>query len=170
MTSPQPLPEDGVRIRTATGEDAPALVALAVAFRDHLERVAPTGAEFERSIRLHLASEDAEFLVAEADGRAIGYLLLRYRHSMWANGTEATIEDLFVDPSLRRGGTGKALVAHALQRAAERGCTTACLDTNEFNDASNRIYGQLGFASFSKRWNGRQVFFRRAIEPGGPTP
>jgi hypothetical protein len=52
----------------------------------------------------------------------------------------------------------------ALQAATEHGCLSICLDTKEFNVASTTIYTQLGFNSMSKRWNGRQVFFRKPIQ------
>jgi len=44
--------------------------------------------------------------------------------------------------------------------ARERSCTSVCLDTNENDAASTAIYPTLGFSAFSKRWNGRQVFYR----------
>jgi GNAT superfamily N-acetyltransferase len=83
---------------------------------------------------------------------------------MWANGNEATVEDLFVDPAVRKQGIGSSLMEFALARAQSTGCTTACLDTNEFNVASTKIYSALGFSSTSKRWNGRQLFFRKEIQ------
>jgi len=154
-----------MHIHTALPEDASAIVQMAVAFRNHLERVTPTHEQFTESIVKLLESPDAQFFMATQGGQAVGYVLLRYRYSMWACGTEATVEDLFVDPEARRSGTGKALMEYALGVATERGCSSVCLDTNEFNVASTTIYTQLGFNSFSKRWNGRQVFFRKSIEP-----
>ena len=154
-----------MKIRIANPQDEPAIVTMAVAFRDHLERVTPTDEQFQASVRTLLTSPDAEFFVAhDAQEQALGYVLQRYRHSMWANGKEATIEDLFVDPVFRKQGTGKALIEFALARAVSEGCTSVCLDTNEFNLASTRIYTALGFNAVSKRWNGRQVSFRKSIE------
>ena len=56
------------------------------------------------------------------------------------------------------------LVDLALERARTRGCATVCLDTNEHNEASTRIYRSFGFDSLSPRWGGRQVFFRLQLE------
>jgi GNAT superfamily N-acetyltransferase len=140
---------------------------MALAFRDHLERAAPTSAQFETSIGKLLNSPDAHFYLATLNGESVGYVLQRFRYSMWACGMEATIEDLFVDPSARKNGIGKALIEFALQVATNQGCSSVCLDTNEFNVASTRIYTQLGFNSVSKRWNGRQVFFRKPIQCAG---
>jgi GNAT superfamily N-acetyltransferase len=82
---------------------------------------------------------------------------------MWVSGLEATLEDLVVDPAMRGRGVGGRLVRFALDRAAEKGCVTACLDTNEHNAASTRIYTELGFSAHSKRWGGSQVFYRVAL-------
>jgi GNAT superfamily N-acetyltransferase len=152
-----------MHIRPATPEDAPSLVEMAVSFRNHLERDLPTDSQFAASIERLLVSEDAQFFLAIQEETPVGYVLQRYRFSMWACGLEATLEDLFVDPSARGGGVGRALVAFALQAARDRGCTTACLDTNEFNAASTAIYTQLGFSAISQRWKGRQVFFRKSL-------
>lgn len=152
-----------MQVRVATRDHESSIVAMAVAFRNHLERSTPTDSQFRSSVQTLLASPDAQFFVAMAENQTVGYVLQRYRHSMWATGTEATIEDLFVDPAVRKRGTGKALIQFALTQAAALGCTTCCLDTNEFNLASTKIYTDLGFNAVSKRWNGRQIFFRKSL-------
>ena len=159
-------------IRIAVPDDIQIIVDLAVAFRDHLQRARPSNEEFLASVGRLVDSPDAEFYIAIRDGTSVGYVLQRFRYSMWASGIEATIEDLFVDPAERGQGIGRLLIQYALGRARERGCTTVCLDTNENNAASTRIYGRLGFEAFSKRWNGRQVFYRLALDSsptGGST-
>ena len=77
---------------------------------------------------------DAEFLVALAeDGAGAGFVQMRYRYSMWLSACEACLEDLFVVPSYRRRGLGRSLVESALERAAEKGCASVVVDTNEQN-------------------------------------
>jgi GNAT superfamily N-acetyltransferase len=152
-----------MNIHTATKDDRAALVAMAVAFRDHLEKDVPTQSQFEQSIAVLLASDDARFFIATNDKAPLGYVLLRFRYSMWACGTEATVEDLFVAPSSRKNGVGRSLMEFALQAATDHGCVSICLDTNEFNIASTTLYTRLGFNAISKRWNGRQVLFRKAL-------
>jgi ribosomal protein S18 acetylase RimI-like enzyme len=151
--------------RPAESADAPALVALALAFRDHLERDRPTSAQLEAGVGQLLAAPDAEFALVLQDGEAVGYTLLRFRRSMWSWGMEATLEDLFVRPERRGHGLGRGLVGCALERARNRGCVTICLDSNENNEASSRIYRSLGFDAHSRHWGGRQIFYRRTLEP-----
>lgn len=159
--------EASLEIRIALAQDAEPLAGLAIAFRNHLGREVPSDQQFRAGVERMLASPDAEFLLAGTGPDPVGYLLLRYRFSMWAGGLEATIEDLFVAPGDRRRGAGKALVQAALDRAGARGCVSACLDTNEKNLASTRIYTQLGFDAFSARWQGRQLFFRKRLQEAG---
>jgi GNAT superfamily N-acetyltransferase len=147
-------------IRLATPRDATTLVDLALAFRDHLGRSKPDDASFQEGITRILDSPDGEFALGFSGESAVGYALLRYRHSMWCAGTEATLEDLFVLPSSRGQGIGRDLVGFALERARTRGCASVCLDTNERNEASTRIYRAFGFDSLSPRWGARQIFYR----------
>jgi GNAT superfamily N-acetyltransferase len=149
-----------MHLRPATPADAEALAAMAIAFRNHLERAIPTDAQFQASISTLLASGDAAFYLALEGEAPIGYVLQRFRYSMWASGLEATIEDLFVAPSHRQQGTGRRLIQFAVDAAATKGCATVCLDTNENNRASTKIYTDLGFNAVSKRWQGRQLFYR----------
>lgn len=153
-------------IRPACIDDLEALARLVIGFRNHLERTSPSDLRFRDNIARLLQSEDAQFFIAAAEGVPLGYVLLRFRHSMWADGLEATLEDLFVDPEHRSHGTGAQLVGQALAHARQRGCVTACLDTNEHNAASNRIYARLGFECHSRRWQGRQVFYRLDLTQG----
>ena len=157
-----------MNLRTATAQDADALVGLICAFRNHLERAAPSEAQFLESVGRLLSGEDAEFSVAEAEGACLGYVLLRFRYSLWAQGLEATLEDLFVTPGHQGGGVGRRLVEFALAQAQARGCTSVCLDTNEHNAASTRIYESLGFSAISRRWRGRQVFYRLKLAASHP--
>lgn len=147
-------------IRIATAQDGNALAGMAIEFRNHLERTTPTDEQFLDSVAQLISTGDAEFYLASEDGRPVGYVLQRFRFSMWAAGIEAALEDLFVSPSQRRDGAGLRLVQFALERARAKGCASVCLDTNENNEASTRIYSQLGFNAVSKRWQGRQIFYR----------
>jgi GNAT superfamily N-acetyltransferase len=154
-------------IRLATLEDRRAIAGLASAFRNHLQRTEPSDDRLLQGITHLLEADDAEFCVALEGSVPLGYGLLRFRFSMWADGLEATLEDLFVEPAFRGQSTGRRLVEFALTRARARGCVTVCLDTNEHNAASTRIYTQLGFNAVSPRWGGRQIFFRRSLSGSG---
>ncbi len=154
-----------MKIKIASSDDLNSLARLVISFRNHFDRTEPTDTEFMKGIKKLMDSGDAEFFIAlDGNDSPVGYVLQRYRFNMWVNGTEAGIEDLFVDPEYRQGGTGKRLIEYSVNRAIEKSCATICLDTNENNQASTKIYTQLGFNSASERWNnGRQIFFRKPL-------
>lgn len=154
-----------MKIKIASSDDLNLLATLVIRFRNHFDRREPTDTAFTEGIKKLMAGGDAEFFLAvDDDDSPLGYVLQRYRFNMWANGIEAGVEDLFVDPEYRQGGTGKRLIEYSINRAIEKNCATICLDTNENNQASTRIYTQLGFNSTSARWNnGRQIFFRKPL-------
>lgn len=151
-------------VRTATQGDVAAIATMASDFRKHLQRLLPTDEQLLASVGTLIGAADAEFFLVIEDDTPVGYVLQRYRYSMWGSGTEATIEDLFVAPRLRGKGLGAQLIEFALRMANARSCTSVCLDTNENNAASIRIYTRLGFDSMSKRWGGRQLFFRLNLQ------
>ena len=89
-----------MHVRTATSDDVTAIAAMASDFRKHLQRLLPTDAQVLASVGVLIGAPDAEFFLAIEDDAPVGYVLQRYRYSMWGSGIEATIEDLFVDPPL----------------------------------------------------------------------
>jgi ribosomal-protein-alanine N-acetyltransferase len=87
----------------------------------------------------------AVFLVAETGAEVVGYLVAR-----WA-AAEGEILNLAVAPKHRRGGVGRALIAHALDRLARLGAGQAYLEVRESNTAARRLYEGLGFAAVGRR-------------------
>jgi GNAT superfamily N-acetyltransferase len=152
-----------IEIRSAIRSDVDAVTQLVAGFRDFLQRSEPANDELRASVIKWLGSEDTEVSIALLNGVAVGYATTLYQYSLWANGINATISDLFVMESVRKSGAGRRLIEHALEVAARRGARAANLSTNEMNTASTRIYESLGFNSFSNLWQGRQVAYRKSI-------
>ena len=152
-----------MKMRKATIDDLESILTLVMGFRNYLNLESPSESEFRNGLKKLMSGDDAEFFIVSNNRNVVyGYILLRYRFSMWASGLEARIEDLFVSPSNRKKGTGKELVKYAIKKATEKGCVTICLDTNENNPVTMNMYTQLGFKANKLRWdNGRQIFFRR---------
>jgi putative acetyltransferase len=92
-----------------------------------------TGAQVE-------ASEGA-FLIAYLDGMAVGCGAVRRLEEVTAE-----LKRMYVDPSVRGRGIGRALVA-ALEREARRlGMTTVVLETGTRLPAAIRLYESMGYA------------------------
>ena len=152
-----------IEVRSATRKDAEAISNLVAGFRDFLQRSEPSNDDIRASVTVWLHCQNTEVSVALLDGTPVGYATTLYQYSLWANGVGATISDLFVQETVRKSGIGLLLIKHTLEVAARRGARSATLSTNEMNIASSRIYESLGFSSYSKLWQGRQIAYRKTI-------
>jgi len=152
-------------IRPAGPADAGALGLLIAGFRDHLLATIPTDQEIQRDLARALGDPAVEFSCAWLGDRAVGYTQTRFFTSVWAGGTEAHLDDLFVVPSARRQMVGRSLLRHALERARARGAGRLGLNTNERNVTAHALYRSEGFAPQSHALypGGREVFWVRAI-------
>jgi ribosomal protein S18 acetylase RimI-like enzyme len=143
-------------IRVAGPDDARILSGLVRAFRDHLAARTPADGALECHLPRALADPGIEFACAWLGGEAVGYTQTRFWTSIWASGIEAQLDDLFVLAPARRREVGRALLRHALERAALRGALRFGLNTNERNLAAQALYRSEGLVPQS-----------HALYPGG---
>lgn len=163
-------------VRVALASDAPQLAEMIGGFRNHLGATRPTAEELEKLLPELMGDFAIEFCLAfpredprPGDGPqgAIGYSQCRFFRSLWARGSQAHLEDLFVAAPARGRGVGGALLSFALERARERDCVAVGLHTNERNDRAHAFYRRAGFEPESEaRWpGGQEVFWTRALAP-----
>jgi GNAT superfamily N-acetyltransferase len=82
-------------------------------------------------------------LVAEVDGRLIGLAHFSFTHSTWAENQDLYLEDLFVDPSVRGQGLGKALILTLDEIAREVGSRKVWWETQNFNETARKLYDSV---------------------------
>lgn len=83
----------------------------------------------------------AAVFLAERDGHATGCVVLAPRDE-----ASVVVNKLYVTPSARTGGTGRALMTALIDEASRRGCTRVLLDTHaERLPAAYKLYQTLGF-------------------------
>lgn len=83
-------------------------------------------------------------LVAVAgDDRPVGIAHILFHRSTWSTTHYCYLEDLFVEPTLRAGGIGRALVEAVYREADARGCTRTYWMTQEFNYRARGLYDQM---------------------------
>ena len=145
-------------IRLATAEDAGEVTRLMLLFRDWWARDWPPDESWRRGVQLLLADERTDVLLGGEP--ASGVAVLRYRHSLWQDALDCSLEDLYVEEHARRSGLGARLVSAALERARERGCRRVELDVNEANEPALALYEKLGFSAFSGELSGRNLLMR----------
>lgn len=85
------------------------------------------------------------FWVALDQGRAVGALLATRYTSVKHGGPSLWLEQLFVDPTARRVGAGKALVQRLLAWAADNGIVGIDLESYQLNAPASCLYRSLGF-------------------------
>ncbi len=86
-----------------------------------------------------LAREDVIFLVAESEGRTLGYC------GMYCALDEGEITNVAVDADFRGQGVGRRLMEVLLKEAQDDGIHTVILEVRVSNEAAIHLYQQLGF-------------------------
>ena len=139
-------------IRRALPEDAPELVRLirALAEYEH-EPDAVRATPEELAAQMRSERPPFEALLAERDGRAIGFALFFQNYSTWEGRPGIYLEDLFVEESERGSGAGRALLAAVAQLAVERGCGRLELVALDWNTPATGFYAAHG-AQTMEEW------------------
>ena len=84
-----------------------------------------------------------ECLIAEDEGEAAGFALFFPIFSTW-RGPSIHLEDLFVQPSHRGRGIGKALLTRVASIAVERRCARLQWDVLDWNAPAIAFYQSCG--------------------------
>jgi ribosomal protein S18 acetylase RimI-like enzyme len=142
-------------IRTATPEDVDLLMSLVERLESELPPLPypEDPAEFERA-KVERMVSDGVALVAEDDGRPVGYALARYGDH---GPTTVYVSDLWVDAVARRRGVGRELLRGVGTAAAARGVSHVVLDADAKNRDAIAFYEHLGFEEGAR-------IFRIALE------
>lgn len=132
-------------IRPATPADTGAIFALAYEL-----------AEFEKLTHIFAATEDGlrdalfgarpsiEALVAENEGRIVGYALFFHNYSSFVGKRGLYLEDVYVQPSQRGSGLGTALLRRLAALAVERRCGRFEWTVLDWNQPAISFYEKMG--------------------------
>jgi len=85
--------------------------------------------------------------IAEIDGQPVGFALWFYNYSTFVGRHGIYLEDLFVRPSARGSGAGKALLANLAKRCVDEGLGRLEWSVLDWNAPSIAFYDSLGAAS-----------------------
>ncbi|WP_433324802.1 N-acetyltransferase family protein [Spirillospora sp. CA-294931] len=148
-----------MRIRTATRDDLPALLALIT------EGDGEVGPDHERAFASIDADPRNELLVLDDAGTVVGCLQATYIPGLGRRGAERVLlEAVRVRPDRRGAGLGRHLIVQALERARLRGCALAQLTSHKRRTEAHRFYTSLGFEPTHDG-------FKRALDPAlGTSP
>lgn len=139
-------------IRPAVSADAPEIARLIRELAEY-EKLAHMAVGTGDMVALQLfgARPAAEAFMAERGGRAVGFALFFTTFSTFLCKPGLYLEDLFVEPTHRGHGIGKALLARLAALAVERGCGRLEWRVLDWNTPSIRFYESLG-AKLMPEW------------------
>lgn len=139
MTSPRGT------IRTAQPTDVPVIRQLVRELADY-EREPDAVKATEADLHAALFGPDpsASCHVAELDGEVVGFALWYRTFSTWTGQPGLWLEDLFVRPSARGTGLGRALLVELARTAVDRGWTRFEWWVLDWNEPAQGFYRSLG--------------------------
>jgi GNAT superfamily N-acetyltransferase len=89
----------------------------------------------------------AALVAVDEQDKPIGLAHILMHRSTWTNGWYCYLEDLFVDPAVRGGGIGKALIEAVYARADAHGCSRTYWMTQETNSTARGLYDKVASKS-----------------------
>ncbi len=132
-------------IRVAGAGDTPAIGRLLHDFNHEFDEPTPEPDWLAgRITELISSGQTAVVLAGEPpDGLAV----LRFRPAIWHEQLECYLAELYVVPSRRGRGIGRALMQGAIELARARGASYMDLGTAETDRAARGLYESLGFSN-----------------------
>lgn len=157
-------------IRSAATPDAPALAALLAAYlAEQFPGHAGTSVEqLERDVLGHASAQ--RVLLAEADGRAIGFVGWHRVYDLHWGKAGAQVADLYVTPARRGLGVALALVAAVCADARAEGARYLTGGAYDRASPVGRFYERIAVAFDSAECHCSGAAFRRLSELHGRPP
>lgn len=140
-----------VSIRPATPSDAALIHQFILDLADYeklLDTVQATEADTAAALFGDKARAFAD--IAEIDGQPVGFALWFYNYSTFVGRHGIYLEDLFVRPSARGSGAGKALLANLAKRCVDEGLGRLEWTVLDWNAPSIAFYDSLGAAAMDE--------------------
>lgn len=135
----------GLTLRNATADDAETVCAFIrdlAAFANAPNAVHNSPENLRR--QMQSPQPPFECVLAEVDGRPVGFALYFTTYGTWSGRASLWLEDLFVRPDERGRGVGTALLREVGRRAATRGCARLDFSVLDWNESAAAFYQRLG--------------------------
>jgi GNAT superfamily N-acetyltransferase len=128
-------------VREATAADADDIGRLLHDFNAEYDEPTPAPDVLAQRLRQLMGDDVSVLLVGDGPD---GLALMRFRQSLWTEGLECHLAELYVVPSLRGQGRGRALMQAAIAFARDRGADHMELNTDEGDHAAHALYRRFG--------------------------
>jgi GNAT superfamily N-acetyltransferase len=133
-----------ITVRRASAGDVEMLLPLVRAYRVFYGQ-APDDAGERRFLSKHLRDETSTLFFASDGARAVGFVQIFESWSTVRLAPVLILEDLFVNPSHRLRGVGRALIHAAVAYARETGAAAMFLETAVDNERAQHVYEREGW-------------------------
>jgi GNAT superfamily N-acetyltransferase len=132
-------------LRPATRLDVPVLFGLIKALAEY-EKLSDSVTGNAVDLENHLFGDRpfAEAILAESEGRVMGWALFFHNYSTFLTQPGIYLEDLFVLPEFRGRGIGKSLIVYLAQLTVERGCGRLEWSVLDWNELAIGFYKGIG--------------------------
>ena len=140
-------------VRPLTPGDVDAFVELIQALAEY-EHLDPPDPAARRRLANDAVGTPPRFyaLLAEVEGRAVGYAVFFETYSTFLARPTLYLEDLFVLPDFRARGVGDALFRACAREAVKRGCGRMEWQVLTWNDLAIGFYQHLGATALHENW------------------
>lgn len=135
----------GLSLRLATANDVPQILSFIRQLAEYeklLDMVVADEAKLTATLFGNKAY--AEVVIADYQGKPAGFALFFHNYSTFLAKPGIYLEDLFVDPTLRGLGIGKALITYLATLAVERDCGRLEWSVLDWNQPAIEFYQSLG--------------------------
>ncbi len=140
-----------VTVRTAAPADAALIHQFILDLADY-EKLLDTVTATEGDTAAALFGENPRAFadIAELNGQPVGFSLWFYNYSTFVGRHGIWLEDLFVRPSARGSGAGKALLVNLARRCVDEGLGRFEWSVLDWNAPSIAFYDSLGAATMDE--------------------
>jgi len=141
-----------IKIREATAEDAPLILRFTQQLADY-EKAGGEVTATEADIRQSLFGQNpaAHALICSIDDQPAGFAVYFFNYSTWLGRRGLYLEDLYIAPSYRGQGAGRALFAYLAKIALSNKCRRFEWSVLDWNEQAIGFYRHLG-AKPLKQW------------------
>ena len=138
-------PGQMISVRRAGAEDLPEVAGLFAGYLDFYRRPAPAERVLTFLRERQERGESVLLLARTGDGAPAGFVNVYPTFSSLSMAPVWTLNDLFVAPTARRTGAGRALVRACVAEARTAGAVAVQLQTAPDNQAAQALYRAEGF-------------------------
>jgi ribosomal protein S18 acetylase RimI-like enzyme len=144
--------DDGIDVWLAAAEDAGAATRLVSALLVELGAGSLPPATATAAFDVMVSDPGTGFAVLGGSRAApIAVCTVSFVHALRSLGRYAVIQEMYVDPSARGGGVGRAVLDRALAECRERGCAFVELGTPTDGARQIAFYERAGFSNVGAR-------------------